>query len=537
MPLAMWLKAIILSAACVLSGRRLFHYFQLESYQFRGYFRTIRRMRRLSFRPGLVLCVGQCAACLLELSLGTGWTSLVPGSLLLLFLAMENHREAGLEKAKKPFSVTARIRRLYAVVFLVLACLMVLLQLAVSRASSVLSASLLTVLWVFLPSLLPCLLAIGAMAEHPLEAVIQKMYLRDARRILHSRTDLIRIGVTGSYGKTSVKFILGTLLSERYQVLVSPASFNTPMGLTKVIRNQLLPAHQVFVAEMGARHVGDIAELCRLVRPEMGVLVSVGPQHLDTFGTLDRIRETKYELIRAIPENGHCFFFDDGDICRQLYDQTRKPKSLSSLSPGRGDIWAESIHAGPQGSTFDLCTKDEKVTCSTRLLGRHNIQNLVLAASVCLCLGMTLKQIARGIQRVQCVEHRLQLMNMPGGITMIDDAFNSNPRGASAALQVLREFGKRRIIVTPGMVELGDKEEEMNYRFGVEMADCADVAILVGPRHTEPIRRGLLEKGFPQAQIHTVASLQEASDILRTLCRKGDTVLLENDLPDNYSET
>ena len=139
--------------------------------------------------------------------------------------------------------------------------------------------------------------ALSAKIAQPIENHINKGFFKDARRILLSREGLIKIGITGSYGKTSVKFILGTMLSEKYQTLVTPSSFNTPMGVTKIIRTKLQPAHQVFVAEMGARHVGDIREMCRLVHPSYGVLTSGGPQHLDTFHTLERIKSTKYELM------------------------------------------------------------------------------------------------------------------------------------------------------------------------------------------------------------------------------------------------
>ena len=298
-----------------------------------------------------------------------------------------------------------------------------------------------------------------------------------------------------------------------------------------------MPAHQVFVAEMGARHVGDIKELCRLVHPHHGVLTSVGPQHLDTFRTLERIKSTKYELMAAIPDGGCCFFPDDQAICRELFDKTRKEKRLCSIHPGAedADVWATEIHVSSQGSSFMLHTMNESILCQTRLLGEHNIQNIILAATVGLHLGMSLRQVARGISKIAPVEHRLQLIPSTG-VTIIDDAFNSNPMGAKAALKVLKEFDGRRIIITPGMVELGAGEEAFNHDFGVMMADCVDVAILVGKKHTAPIAKGLTEAGFNAANLHVVSTLDEASAILRQIGRPGDVALFENDLPDNYSE-
>jgi UDP-N-acetylmuramoyl-tripeptide--D-alanyl-D-alanine ligase len=211
-----------------------------------------------------------------------------------------------------------------------------------------------SVLILLFPLFLPLWIALAGLLAWPIEKMISEMYFRDAQRILRERKDLIRIGITGSWGKTSVKFILGTLLEEKYHTLVTPASFNTPMGVTKIIRSRLEPGHRVFVAEMGARHVGDIKEMCRLVHPQIGILTSVGPQHLDTFKTVERVAKTKYELIDALPEDGTAVFADDGDIVRRLYEKTTKEKLISGLDPQNCDVWAENISISGEDSSFDL---------------------------------------------------------------------------------------------------------------------------------------------------------------------------------------
>ena len=149
---------------------------------------------------------------------------------------------------------------------------------------------------------------------------------------------------------------------------------------------------------------------------------------------------------------------------------------------------------------------------------------------------MSDRQIANGIRKLQPVEHRLQLISNPGGLSVIDDAFNSNILGAEQALHVLKDFPGRRIVVTPGMVELGNQEAELNRQLGQQMSESCDTAILVGEKRSIPIREGLLDKGFPETQIFVVTSLEEAQVWLRENARSGDTVLFENDLPDNYTE-
>lgn len=529
---ARWLLCLASAACTVLASKSLIHYFQLESYQFPGYFHTLNRNWKRVLFPG-----GTAAVLLLILfALFHSLTVSLAWEIILALIVLVLSAGVGLlisklsqdKKAKKPLVFTPRVKRLYAVygVLMAVICLVVGYRIP----------------WVlvlcFMPLLLPLWTALAGLLAWPIEKLISELYFRDAQKKLREMKGLVKIGITGSYGKTSVKFILGTLLEEKFNVLVTPASFNTPMGVTKIIRERLTPAHQIFVSEMGARHVGDIKEMCRLVHPHMGLLTSVGPQHLETFKTIERIKKTKYELMDAIPADGHCFFSDDAGICRELYHKTTKAKSIASLKADMtADVWAEDISVGPDGSRFVLHGAGESIECRTRLLGEHNIQNILLAVSVCLHLGMDMETIARGIRKIKPVEHRLQLIPTAIGVTIIDDAFNSNPKGASAALQVIAGFSGRRIIVTPGMVELGANEAEYNRAFGRHMAHSVDLAILVGKKHTKPIMDGLLEEGFEQAAIHQVSSLDESTAYLHSIMRSGDVVLYENDLPDNYSET
>ena len=531
---------------CLLAGKILLHYFQLESYQFPGYFRTLRRNLLKALMPGFCMSILLIALLSLNAALSpremtvesfgtTDW--ILPAVTMVLLIAggWILGRMLSEKKAKKAFVLTPRVKRLYAVSFIVMTAVLYLIVLLVN--SLIESSAVWTILFFLFPALLPIWVALCGLLAWPIEKAISEMYFRDAQRILRERKDLVRIGITGSWGKTSVKFILGTILEEKYHTLVTPASFNTPMGVTKVIRSKLEPGHRVFVAEMGARHVGDIKEMCRLVHPQIGLLTSVGPQHLDTFKTVERVAKTKYELIDALPEDGEAFFADDGDICRALYEKTKIRKHLTGLDSEKDEIRAENIRYSPEGSTFLLCRGDEKTECRTRLLGELNIRNILLCASAALSLGLSMKQIAHGILKISPVEHRLQLIRHPGGLNVIDDAFNSNIRGAKQAFQVLKQFPGKRVVVTPGMVELGDREAEMNREFGAAMADCCDIAVLVGKKRSEAISAGLREKGFPEEKIRVVGSLEEATELIRTVTGAGDTVLFENDLPDNYTES
>ena len=518
---AMWIQILCVicpAAATVLAVRVALQFFQLESYQLGGYFRTLRRSGVRAFLPGAVTALSGVAAGLILLPVGAG-VSLAAGA--------ASWALARRVKAKKALRFTPRVFRLLG---WTAAASLAFSALCVWAAGMPLAA-------LALPCLSPLVLAAGACLALPLEKLINALYLRDARRRLDRRPDLIRVGITGSYGKTSCKFMLATILSEKYRVLATPGSFNTSMGVTRIIREKLLPDHQVFIAEMGSRHPGDIRLLCRLVRPRYGILTAVGPQHLETFGSQEAICREKSELARWIPADGAMVFADDGGLCTGLYEKAAGPRHLSGERHEGLGLWAEDLETGPWGSRFMLCGDGCRIPCRTPLLGRHNIGNLLAAGTLARAMGMDVRSIARGMSKCTAVEHRLQLLGGTGGVTVIDDAFNSNPKGAAYALETLRGFRTgRRIVVTPGFVELGAKEEQLNRELGAQIARCADVAVLVGRRHTAPIAEGILAEGFAKENLHVVSDLAQSGEVLRPILCAGDTVLYENDLPDNYSE-
>ena len=532
MTLLQWFYALIPAACCISSSRCILHFFQLESYQFPGYFRTLKRNPVHCLLPGPCSAVGCFLLSLilraLTASVNSPIVHLVFGAVALalsFWWGRLLRKRFIAAHAKKDFVITGRVKRLY----VVLALVMIFIGIALSFISW-----LVTSLW---PILLPLVIALAGLLAWPIEKLISECYFRDARRKLLSDPDLMRIGITGSYGKTSVKHILYTLLNEKYPTFKTPKSFNTPMGVTRAIREGLQPGHRIFLGEMGARHVGDIKEMCRLVRPTVGLITSVGPQHLETFKTIERIASTKYELIEALPQDGHAYFSDDGQIVRNLYQKTKKPKTLCGADATICDCFYENIVGNLDGIHFTLQLQDgERIDCRTVLLGTHNIQNIVLAAAVAHDLGLTAKQIQRGIAKLQPVENRLQLMKNSGGFTVINDAFNSNPVSSKAALETLRAFPKRRIIITPGMVELGKEEESYNREFGRQIADSVDIAIIIGKKRAIPILEGLKEKGFPEDCTYQVDTLDESSQLLQKIVRATDTVMYENDLPDHYQE-
>jgi UDP-N-acetylmuramoyl-tripeptide--D-alanyl-D-alanine ligase len=384
--------------------------------------------------------------------------------------------------------------------------------------------------------LLPFLLPLANVILMPVQKAINGWYIRDAQKML--RPGLIVIGITGSYGKTSVKNYITQLLSLKYNVLATPASFNTPMGVVRAIRENLLPSHSVFVCEMGARHIGNIRELCGIVQPKYGVLTAIGPQHLETFKTIDNIAKTKFELIESLPPDGGAFLSWSYPKIRErslIRPSVRYAAVTDSSDREELDIYAENMSADSKGLSFDVVTgagERERFTCP--LLGRHNAENVTAAIAVALKLGISLKEMVPAVRGMKPVKHRLELLPKGGGLTVIDDAFNSNPEGAAAALEALALFSGVKVIITPGMVELGEREESENFAFGQKIAKVCDYTALVGEKQAKPILAGITDAGYDKERVRVFSSFNEAYQWALTVGEGEKVILLENDLPDNY---
>ncbi|MDR7870563.1 MAG: UDP-N-acetylmuramoyl-tripeptide--D-alanyl-D-alanine ligase [Tissierellaceae bacterium] len=443
------------------------------------------------------------------------------------------------QPVKKPLVFTKRATRLYTANIIISAILIILPILL----NVVFDNSLIFVLLILVAFLVyryqPNTMLVANMFMVPIEKSINQGFYDSAQNKIKEREDLTVVGITGSFGKTSTKFIIGTILQEKYNVLNTPESYNTPMGLSKVINNELSNEHEVFVAEMGAREIGEIKEVAELCQPKIGVITSIGPVHIETFKNIDNIMKTKYELIDELPADGVAIFNYDNEHLKKLADKTFKEKLLYGLEDIENlDVYADDIVVSELGSTFTLRDKNgNSVSCTTKLLGRHNIYNILAGACVAISMGMSFEEISRGISKIEPIPHRLNIINPGTGIIIIDDAFNSNPIGTKAALEVISQFKEgRKIIVTPGMVELGAMEEEANKEFGVNIGKVCDYVILVGENRTKPIYEGLMEVSFNPANIFVVNNLDEATERLGKLTKPKDVVLFENDLPDNYNE-
>lgn len=446
-------------------------------------------------------------------------------SFLILSVSIQNEKK---KQSIKPLNLTWRVRRQIAVMavlgLIVVLPLILLLPLEVMAVLVIMAHA---APWLLIYPM--------AVVTEPMENMIKDKFMNMAKEILRSCPAKI-VGITGSFGKTSSKNILQEILSEKYYSLMTPASFNTPMGITITVREKLKPIHEVFICEMGADHVGDIQQLSDFVKPEIGIVTSIGPQHLNTFGSLQNIIDEKMKLIENLPSHGVGILNLDNEYIRNYSLKNNVRTVTYAIEHEEADLRAVNIEYSAAGSTFDLLQKDGTLTpFKTKLLGVHNIANILAAIAVGMEMGIAMDQLQRAVGKVNYVEHRLEVKKI-NGYTFIDDAFNSNPVGSSMALEVLSMMPGRRWIVTPGMIDLGEKQAELNKQFGMKMLHKADEVILVGIQQTKPILAGLKEAGFDHDHVHVVKTVKEAFALVYQNASKEDTILLENDLPDAFNQ-
>lgn len=382
-----------------------------------------------------------------------------------------------------------------------------------------------------------CIVMFADFVIKPVEKLINKRYYDDAKRILTSMPDLKIIGITGSYGKTSTKHYLQRILSEKYETLMTPGSYNTTMGVIRTVRELMKPYHEVFICEMGAKQRGDIKEICDLVNPDMGIITAVGPMHLETFKKMENVQATKFELADAVPSAGFVVVNNDFEYCAKRDVRNTRCIRYAVTNSKDAQYRVTDIEYSAQGTTFTINGSDGfSLTLNTRLIGESNLSNLMAAVIVARELDVPSECIQQAVSRIEQVEHRLSIKKTPKGITIIDDAYNSNPVGSRMAVEALGKFTNgRRIIVTPGMIELGVKQYDLNVKLGRNIAPNVDLVIIVGEYNRQAILEGIKAQNvLDDTQIIIVDSFNEAQSFLATTLKSGDTVLYENDLPDTF---
>lgn len=436
---------------------------------------------------------------------------------------------------KKKLVVTARIKRLIFTTIILYAIPIALLFANYDSQKNIWISLLIMCLMTYLNQFI---IYIAMIINTPIEKSVYIYYKNKAQAKLKSMNNLKIIGITGSYGKTSSKNILSSILNTKYNALPTPKNLNTYNGLIMTVNNHLDKFTDIFIAEMGAYVKGEIAGLCKLVKPKYGILTTIGTAHLESFGSEENIIKGKFELIESLPSDG--FAILNGDDPKQVnYKLKNKVKTIwIGIDNHNVDVLAKNIKYSAKGTTFDVVFKGDKKSYhfETKLLGNHNVYNILDGIACGKEFDIPIEDLIQAVKGVQPVEHRLELKKL-GNFYQIDDAYNSNPIGAERACQVLKMLPGLKVVVTPGMIELGKKEEEYNKKFGEQIAEVADYAILIGENQTKPIKEGLLAKKFDKEKIIVFNDVRESFPFISNLAINNEVyALFENDLPDTYNE-
>lgn len=397
-----------------------------------------------------------------------------------------------------PLAWTPRLRRLAAVTGVLLGLPLV--------AGGLLDQPWLVALAVFL---LPSIVDLAMWLLGPYEKHQGDEWVEKATAKLRAVGPVV-VAITGSYGKTTTKNYVAHLLGGSRRVVASPASFNNRMGLARAINENLTPGTEVFIAEMGTYGYGEIAELCEWIRPKVAAMVSVGPVHLERFGTTRDIALAKSEILDRAEVGVICVDYPE---LSRIADERRNDLSIIEVSGREGiRVAGHRVIDVPDG-----------------VFG----ENLAVAIGICTALEIPMPDVLGRVSDMPKTEHRQSKMTGAGGFTIIDDTFNSNPDGARSALQELlgAAAGGRSAVVTPGMVEMGERQEVENEDFAKAASAVVDHFVVVGRTNRAALLRG---SANGKGSVTVVDSREEAVEWVRQNLGPGDAVLYENDLPDHY---
>ncbi len=517
---------VALTGFLIFAARRLLtylHLFQQEEYDSRRFVVWLASSHAWDRRLSLALLVILAAQLLLPSRVApAGLFAVLAGTACLGAALIERDPR---KAAKKKLAMTARARRIYAIALGVAAAL----GLAAARASEF------VIVWVVAVQTVPLSLVAANLLLAPFERLVQRRYWREARAILQRLNPTV-IAITGSYGKTSVKHILGHVLETAAPTLITPGSVNTAMGIARVIRERLQPHHRYFVVEMGAYGIGSIRRLCELTPPSLGIISAIGKAHYERFKSLDAVARAKFELAEAVRDNGGTMILA-ADTLEFAWprDFVERHRAMSvTVGSETADLVIDALRQEPDGIVAAVRWRGTAYELRAPLFGLHQGRNIALAFAAACTLGLPPEDVVASLKSAPQIAHRLEVKRQGDGTILIDDAYNSNPVGFASALSLLDTLcqpGGRRILVTPGMAELGSEHAAEHTRIGRLAAAHVDILVAVAPHRVAPLVTAFAAAA-PQRDIVPCAGFAEARAWLDRNLASGDTVLIENDLPD-----
>lgn len=537
-------------------GLRYLSYFQQEDYTGKRFIKWLFEKKAFD-RRGSIPCIIMILVAILAQSFY--WVVLGLSVVALVAIVVIASREEDPRKSGKiKLNMTARAKR----IFNLASALYVVALLAASALWYYFvlpqgPGMVLLAFWVNQALLIraqPLFLVAANASLQPYETGLQEGFANEARAVLKKYNPTV-VGITGSYGKTSTKVILREILSSVAPTFVPPGSINSYMGVTREIREKLQPIHKYAVIEMGAYYIGSIRRMCTLTPPNAAIITAIGIMHLERFGGQDSVLKAKSELAQAVPEDGILVVNGDDINCRRIAKENPKKTVLHygwDESNGPLDAIIFDVTANDKGSNFKIKYKGEVYEGFTQLLGKPLLSNALAAFTLACALGIAPQTVISAMRNVRTEKNRLEPVKVPistlkvkengngaepspGEVLRLNDAYNSNPIGFAAALDVLGQVsGGRKILVTPGMIELGDRQELENKKAAEKAASVCDLVLVVGDTNRKALTDGLVAGGLDSQKCQNFDDMHTALTYLSTFCKDGDVVLIENDLGDLY---
>ncbi|KPJ56921.1 hypothetical protein AMJ49_03315 [Parcubacteria bacterium DG_74_2] len=389
-------------------------------------------------------------------------------------------------------------------------------------------------LWLLVFDILTPAIASGILLFfQPLTVLIRNKIIKKAKEKRKKFKDLIVIGITGSYGKTSTKEFLATILSEKFKVLKTLKHQNSEVAISQCVLNDLKKEHQVFVVEMGSYNRGGIKLLADICKPKIGILTGINEQHMATFGSQENIIKTKFELIESLPEDGLAILNEESEKIKNQKSKIKtynpKLKNIRFCSKKEtSDIWAEDIKIEKEFISFKALSQDGDFAQFTlNLFGAQDIENLLLAALCAKELGMKLSEISKASQKIKPEQGGMKLVKAKKGLDIIDSTYSANPDGVIAHLDYLKIWEGKKAIVMPCLIELGRASKEVHERIGEKIGKVCDLAIITTKDRFKETKKGFIKSGQKEENILFIEEPKEIVEKIKTFYRENDVILLE----------
>jgi UDP-N-acetylmuramoyl-tripeptide--D-alanyl-D-alanine ligase len=355
--------------------------------------------------------------------------------------------------------------------------------------------------------------------------ITKKIIIYQAKQKLKKFKNLKIIGITGSFGKTSVKEFTFQILAAKYKVLKTEKNINTDIGVAETILKNLNPAHQIFIVEMGAYKQGEIKDICQITPPDISILTAISEQHQESFKSLENTIATKSEIFEYQKKGGLAIISADNYYCIQIAQRLKQRKILYSTR-NKADFYAQNIKVFPNGFLFTLLIDGQKITIESKLLGRHNVSNLLPAIAVAQKFGLTLDEIKNQINKIAPIEKTMRIIPGIKNSIFIDDSYNANPDGIIAALDYLKLYPSKKIIVSSGMYELGKTAKKLYLEVGIAIGKICDLAIFTNLNHKDQLVKGFTKFGKKE-NIVFENNLKKVKEILNNQLAQKPVILFE----------